>query len=314
MKVLQGSSQSREPKFSTQSSHQLPSEQQNELPEMLGSSNNSRKVTREDIEVVQNLIERCLQLYMNRNEVANILLHQARIEPGFTKLVWQKLEEENAEFFKEYHTRLMLKKQINVFNQLLEHQYRVMESPSCPNVPLAPVKNEIEHMSVDNPHMGYSVQHQPPIPSTCHPQFDLVNGIPVSSYCHPMQINYGREAVINGDPAELVHATSAVKSEMTWSPASVASNCAYASHVTTPEAWPLGSGCNTYSPKESHQPLGHIPWTLSFLDIAAKEHGNCSGSEISLDSLEQNDNIDEFFADDIPAGDAETEERSESGA
>lgn len=35
---------------------------------------------------VQNLIERCLQLYMNRDEVVKTLLTRARIDPGFTTL------------------------------------------------------------------------------------------------------------------------------------------------------------------------------------------------------------------------------------
>ncbi|KAL0383463.1 UNVERIFIED_CONTAM: hypothetical protein Scaly_0633600 [Sesamum calycinum] len=35
---------------------------------------------------VQNLIERCLQLYMSQKEVVSTLLHQAKIEPGFTEL------------------------------------------------------------------------------------------------------------------------------------------------------------------------------------------------------------------------------------
>ncbi|GER46362.1 hypothetical protein STAS_23402, partial [Striga asiatica] len=50
------------------------------------SSNNNRKVSREDIELVQNLIERCLQLYMNRDEVVKTLLNRARIDPAFTTL------------------------------------------------------------------------------------------------------------------------------------------------------------------------------------------------------------------------------------
>ncbi|RWW01305.1 hypothetical protein GW17_00035669, partial [Ensete ventricosum] len=36
---------------------------------------------------VQNLIEHCLQLYMNRGEVVRTLSNRARIEPGFTTLV-----------------------------------------------------------------------------------------------------------------------------------------------------------------------------------------------------------------------------------
>jgi hypothetical protein len=50
------------------------------------ASNDNRKVSREDIELVQNLIERCLQLYMNKGEVVRTLSTRARIEPGFTTL------------------------------------------------------------------------------------------------------------------------------------------------------------------------------------------------------------------------------------
>ncbi|XP_073005130.1 uncharacterized protein [Typha latifolia] len=99
-----------------------------------------RKVSRQDIQLVQNLIERCLQLYMNQKEVVDTLSFQAKIEPSFTELVWQKLEEENREFFKAYYVRLMLKNQIMVFNKLLEDQYRLMskEHPSAiPSIPLS---------------------------------------------------------------------------------------------------------------------------------------------------------------------------------
>ncbi|CAN6349378.1 unnamed protein product [Urochloa humidicola] len=51
------------------------------------SSDDNKKVSREDIELVQNLIERCLQLYMNKGEVVRTLSNRARIEPGFTTLV-----------------------------------------------------------------------------------------------------------------------------------------------------------------------------------------------------------------------------------
>ncbi|KAK1321399.1 hypothetical protein QJS10_CPA03g01709 [Acorus calamus] len=90
------------------------------------SSGEVRRVSRQDIQLVQNLIERCLQLYMNQKEVVETLLFQAKIEPGFTELVWQKLEEENQEFFKAYRVRLMLKHQIIMFNQLLGEQAALM--------------------------------------------------------------------------------------------------------------------------------------------------------------------------------------------
>ncbi|GMJ03795.1 hypothetical protein like AT3G10250 [Hibiscus trionum] len=85
-----------------------------------------RRVSRQDIQLVQNLIERCLQLYMTEREVVDTLLVQAKIEPGFTELVWQKLEEENREFFQAYYLKLMVKKQIMEFNKLLEEQVRLM--------------------------------------------------------------------------------------------------------------------------------------------------------------------------------------------
>lgn len=90
------------------------------------SGGEGRKVSRQDIQLVQNLIERCLQLYMSQKEVVDTLLHQAKIEPGFTELVWQKLEEENQEFFRAYHLRLVVKDQIKRFNELLERQAELM--------------------------------------------------------------------------------------------------------------------------------------------------------------------------------------------
>lgn len=62
------------------------------------------------------------QLYMNQREVVAILHQHAKVEPDFTVLVWEKLEEQNSEFFNAYHTRLRLKDQILAFNSLLEQQ------------------------------------------------------------------------------------------------------------------------------------------------------------------------------------------------
>lgn len=51
-----------------------------------GKGGPARKISCEDIQLVQNLIERCLQLYMNQREVIQTLSYQAKIEPGFTSL------------------------------------------------------------------------------------------------------------------------------------------------------------------------------------------------------------------------------------
>jgi len=91
-----------------------------------GGEAGQRKISSQDIQLVQNLIERCLQLYMSQREVVATLQSQAKIEPGFTSLVWQKLEEQNPEFFRAYYTRLKLKDQIVVFNHLLEQHVHMM--------------------------------------------------------------------------------------------------------------------------------------------------------------------------------------------
>ncbi|XP_050382614.1 uncharacterized protein LOC126799450 isoform X2 [Argentina anserina] len=100
-----------------------------------------RRVSRQDIQLVQNLIERCLQLYMNQKEVVDTLLDQAKIEPGFTELVWQKLEEENREFFRAYYLRLMVKQQIIEYNRLLEQQARLMHQLHSTGVSPIPTSN-----------------------------------------------------------------------------------------------------------------------------------------------------------------------------
>ena len=64
----------------------------------------------------------------------------------FFDLVWQKLEEENAEFFKAYHIRLKLKNQIDMYNQLLEQQYHLMKEQAPTNVAIAPVQYGMHHM------------------------------------------------------------------------------------------------------------------------------------------------------------------------
>ncbi|KAA8521536.1 hypothetical protein F0562_012209 [Nyssa sinensis] len=105
------------------------------------SNGEVRKVSRQDIQLVQNLIEQCIQLYMSQKEVVNTLSVQAKIEPGFTELVWQKLEEENQEFFKAYHLRLMVKEQIMEFNSLLARQVALMRQLCPTGVAPIPMSN-----------------------------------------------------------------------------------------------------------------------------------------------------------------------------
>lgn len=60
-------------------------------------------------------------------QVITQLQQQFKIEPCFTQLVWQKLEEQNQEFFRAYYTRLKLKDQIVLFNHLLDEQVKMFE-------------------------------------------------------------------------------------------------------------------------------------------------------------------------------------------
>uniref|UniRef100_A0A7N0VIK3 Uncharacterized protein n=1 Tax=Kalanchoe fedtschenkoi TaxID=63787 RepID=A0A7N0VIK3_KALFE len=121
------------------------------------SSGEVRRVSRQDIQL--NLIERCLQLYMNQEEVVKTLLDQAKIEPGFTELVWQKLEEENREFFKAYHLRLIVKQQIMVFNKLLEQQVEMMRQIHPTGVSSRPISNGSQLSTLLQGATCYSSEH-----------------------------------------------------------------------------------------------------------------------------------------------------------
>eukprot|EP01111_Echinosteliopsis_oligospora_P018201 TRINITY_DN8203_c0_g1_i2.p1 TRINITY_DN8203_c0_g1~~TRINITY_DN8203_c0_g1_i2.p1 ORF type:complete len:206 (-),score=48.54 TRINITY_DN8203_c0_g1_i2:213-830(-) len=96
---------------------------QMEIP-IVGDNN---KISANEIQSVQNHIERCLKLYMNQNEVITALSVHANIPPGFTSLVWHKLEEQNPEFFKAYQVRLRAKEQITAFNFLVSQQFQALE-------------------------------------------------------------------------------------------------------------------------------------------------------------------------------------------
>ncbi|XP_044502542.1 uncharacterized protein LOC123223442 [Mangifera indica] len=269
------------------------------------SSNDGRKVSRQDIELVQNLIERCLQLYMNRDEVVKTLLTRARIDPGFTTLVWQKLEEENADFFRAYYIRLKLKRQIILFNHLLEHQYHLMKYPVPPKLLLAPIQNGIHPMPVNNLPMGYPVLQQPPMPAAGQPHLDSMGcgisscrvkyGIPAPGNFHPMQVNSGNDTVMDNSAAEVAPAIPhnsgmSSLSEMDVSPTSVASSghfpftasemsgmgvdaCAldttFTSDVASSVGLQLGLDGGAGNSRDSLRSLDQIPWNFSLSDLTA---------------------------------------------
>ncbi|GFP92895.1 hypothetical protein PHJA_001433800 [Phtheirospermum japonicum] len=130
------------------------------------SNGEVRKVSVQDIQLVQNLIERCLQLYMSEKEVVSTFLIQAKIEPGFTELVWQKLEAENEDFFRAYHMRLVVKDQIMRFNQLLERQVGLMRQVCQTGVASIPMSNESRINSMHNPSAYRAPQPSRPLVKT----------------------------------------------------------------------------------------------------------------------------------------------------
>ncbi|GAB2271800.1 hypothetical protein Dimus_006631 [Dionaea muscipula] len=313
---MQESQSAPEVQSSNQVSIESQGEQQNNTKEapvqdsgsVSASSNDGRKVSREDIELVQNLIERCLQLYMNREEVVKTLLDRARIDPGFTTLVWQKLEEENAEFFRAYFIRLNLKKQIMVFNHLLENQYHLMKYPVPPKVPLAPIQNGIHPMPVNSMPIGYPVLHPPPIPATGQPHLDsmghglsschVVNGVPAPGSFQPMRINSGNEMVMennNSADGPVMPPTGGVSpmssiSDMPISPTSVASSghfpftasemsgmgvdtsaldTAFQTDVASSVGLQLPPDGGAGNSRDSLRSFAQIPWNFSLSDLTA---------------------------------------------
>ncbi|GLT28045.1 hypothetical protein SLA2020_030020 [Shorea laevis] len=131
------------------------------------------RVSQQDKQLVQKLIERCLQHYMNQEEVVETLLDEAEIEPSLTEFVWQNLEEENREFFEAYYLRLMVKHQIIEYNKLLEQQVQLMHQMH---------PTEFSSISTSNG------SHIPPMPqnSACYPLENAGPSLKQEDFHHPI--------------------------------------------------------------------------------------------------------------------------------
>ena len=88
----------------------------------------AQKVSWEDIKFVQNLIERCLLQYMTQAEIITALQAQANIDPAFTCLVWEKLLDQNRDFFYLYGIKLRMKDQIVAFNYLVDQHVQLLKN------------------------------------------------------------------------------------------------------------------------------------------------------------------------------------------
>ncbi|XP_073305877.1 uncharacterized protein [Primulina huaijiensis] len=155
------------------------------------SNGDVRRVSVQDIQLVQNLIERCLQLYMSQGEVVSTLLQQAKIEPGFTELVWQKLEAENQDFFKAYHMRLIIKDQILRFNQLLERQVELMRQICATGAPCIPPSNgsHVQSMYQAPQPTGLSIKPENMLQAISVVPNAYTNGAPTMQPCMQVAVN-----------------------------------------------------------------------------------------------------------------------------
>ncbi|XP_061999916.1 uncharacterized protein LOC133717246 isoform X3 [Rosa rugosa] len=236
--------------------------------------------------------------------------------------LWQKLEEENAEFFKAYHLRLKLKDQIHMYNRLLEQQYHLMKQQERAEFKIAPVQNGMRHMP------GYPEINSMGTISSCHG----VNGIPAPGNFHSMQ----HKCVKERSPANTVPFFPAgdMKLDGASSPVAVALNgqfsftpetsglnldtpvldSAFTSDIANLERLRLGADGQNTCPEESLQSSDQMTWDFGFSNTAEWSNfqefgpaGNYSGSEfqpsqldINLDSAEQNDMVDGFLLDGPP--------------
>jgi uncharacterized protein (TIGR01589 family) len=95
----------------------------------------AQKVSWEDIKFVQNLIERCLLQYMTQAEIITALQAQANIDPAFTCLVWEKLLDQNRDFFYLYGIKLRLKDQVVAFNYLVDQHVQLLKTGLSGGIP-----------------------------------------------------------------------------------------------------------------------------------------------------------------------------------
>ncbi|BBN00054.1 hypothetical protein Mp_1g25980 [Marchantia polymorpha subsp. ruderalis] len=85
--------------------------------------------------MVQHLIERCLLLYMDREDCVRALAKYARVKPVITNTVWKELEKENKEFFSAY-SKHRASRHVRVFSQVLEEATTKLcaQKLECPEI------------------------------------------------------------------------------------------------------------------------------------------------------------------------------------
>uniref|UniRef100_A0A6B2LR78 Uncharacterized protein n=1 Tax=Arcella intermedia TaxID=1963864 RepID=A0A6B2LR78_9EUKA len=90
------------------------------------------------------MIERCLLMYMSREEVVSTFRNC--LDPYLVDLVWDTLEEQNPHFFLAYEMRLRIRQQIVAFNELLDKAENIHTKPASfaeKRMTLPPVPQEL---------------------------------------------------------------------------------------------------------------------------------------------------------------------------
>ncbi|XP_034930590.1 uncharacterized protein [Populus alba] len=233
-------------------------------------------------------------------------------------LVWNRLEQENAGFFKAYYTKLVLKKQIAKFNELLENHHNLLRYAAPLEAPLAPMQEGIQHMPVNHLNKVYTLPQQHPIASTSNSQNDSTGTIsnyePV--YENPgwgnflsTQMNYGIWMAMDNNAADIEPNHPFMKPEIP-SPVSVTSqgHFPFIPREIQESGAPSAVEFAELSRLQSVRQVPHGRGNASFNNLVEAYSG--SSSTGLLDPSEQNDNVEEFFVDTFPAASSQSEEES----
>ncbi|KAB5531647.1 hypothetical protein DKX38_018317 [Salix brachista] len=188
---------------------------------------------------VQDKIESCLQLYMNKEDVVKTLFQLDGIDPSVTTLAWNQLEEERPEIFKDFCAKLILEEPSSTSNQLLEQQDDLENLLAYLDDPFASIEQDFQHIpeswflsAVDTLPWGDTIPLEVPIPSgdlyidslstvSCR---QLVNDEnPASDSFHPAQMNFERLMAMERNAADIAPVPLFINLEI-LNPASVAGN------------------------------------------------------------------------------------------
>ncbi|KAJ6672819.1 HISTIDINE-TRNA LIGASE [Salix viminalis] len=181
---------------------------------------------------VQDKIESCLQLYMNKEDVVKTLFQLDGIDPSVTTLAWNQLEEERPEIFKDFYSKLILEEPSCTSNQLLEQQDDLENLLAYLDDPFASIEQDFQHIPVDTLPWGDTIPLEVPIPSgdlyidslstvSCR---QLVNDEnPASDSFHPAQMNFERLMAMERNAADIAPVPLFINLEIP-NPASVARN------------------------------------------------------------------------------------------